>query len=920
MVFRFAVRHLARHWRVNLAVLVVMVLCSALLAGLPMYAAIIAGQSLTRTLANAFAPVRNLEIVTDEFDDGQQTRLGAVLGELVERQVEVRVAVVDVERVIYQPHHSSSRRIHEVLFLRLWSFPLEDDVHLISGRLPRAEPVVTDNSSVVEAVVGVRAAEHMSLEIGDQVATEQEPYHRVQIVGIVTPKDPEADLWWSDPTLLPFNVERIGTADVDSLYLSLIVHPEAMITEVPNHDAFWRFLLRWDQITVDNALELRDGLVSLGNVLSAEDARLKTGLVDLIDHYQSQRALGQVSLLLLTAQSLLAALYIQSSLSAFLVDRSRTQIVSMIGRGYSAWQITRLFALEALWLGLVALFVGPPLAHTGFRITSYLSDGIALGQIPGESWTLALVAVVFSWVALVISLYLVARRLLSNSQEHRNRPKERPKLQQLVLDAFLLILGGLAYWQLRDSGSFMRQVEGPASTAVDPVLLLGPSLLLMALGLVFLRLFPVVLSVLAWLCKRSRSLVLPLSIARLARNPRGPNRIILLISLAAGLVFFATVFGFSVSQRQTTVARYLTGADIRVALALDRERAQADAIHINSLEGVVASSPVYRGQARWSAFESTSINYRALEIAAVDPSTFADVSGYPSGIGTRSMDDVMELLLPNNAQGPIPAVLSSDAPPGAQQVGDRVQYRIGGQICEFVVQGIVDDFPTLSPPFIVTRLDLLEEQIELDNVFQSQAGWRELWLRTDPAQHTDLVSNIKAIEVDLFDAAMFQSGRIAGDVETQLSAFRSDLVAQITVASFGLNATVLVFVSSISFVALQVLAAQSRAAEFGVLRAMGLATRQLLGILVFEGFIMLGLGLVAGTGIGYGLAYIMRPFLSLALASSMGGKAIDRVLINWDVLGPVYTVLVGIYLLSLAFLLVILLRTKIHRVLRIGEE
>jgi len=920
MVLRFAIRHLARHWRINLAVLAVMVLCSVLLAGLPMYAAIIAGQSLSLSLTNAFAPVRNLEVATDELGDEKQARLDAVLGDLVDRQVEIRVVVVDMEREIYQPQYNSSWRIHEVPFLRLWSFPLEDDVRLVSGRLPSADLIVADSGSVIEAVVGARAAEHMSLEIGDEVAMEKEPHHRVRIVGIVTPKAPESDLWWGDPALLPFNVERVGSGDVDSLYLSLIVRPETMVNQIPNHSASWRFLLSWDQITADNALELHDGLVGLSNTLSAQDARLRTGLVDLIDRYQSQRALGQVSLLLLTAQSLFAVLYIQSSLSAFLVDRSRTQLTSMIGRGYSAWQITRVFALEALWLGLVALLLGPGLAYAGFRVSSQPSNTVVLERIPGESWLLSLAAVVANWAALVVAVYLVARRLFSNVQEQRIRPREHPTLQRLVLDALFLILGGLAYWQLRDTGSFVRQVAGPAGTGVDPVLLLGPSLLLLALGMVFLRLFPVVLRVLAWLGQKSRSLVLPLSIARLARNPQGPNRVILLISLAVGLVFFATVFGYSVLQRQTTVARYLTGADVRVALALDRERAQADADHIRSLKGVVASSLIYRGQARWSAFRSSSVNYRALEIAAVDPSSFADVSGYPSGIGTRSMNGAMELLSSDHTQGPIPVILSSDAPPGAQQVGDQVEYRIGGQVCAFIVKGIIDDFPTLSPPFIVTRLDMLEEKVKLDDVFQSQSGWRELWLRTDPALHRDLVSNIKATEVDLFDAAMFQSGRIAGDVQTQLSSFRSDLVAQITVASFGLTAMVLVFVSSVSFVALQVLAAQSRAAEFGVLRAMGLSTEQLLGILALEGSIMLGLGLAAGTGIGYGLAYIMRPFLSLALASSLGGKAIDRVLISWDVLGPVYAVLVGVYLLSIAFLLVALLRTRIHRVLRIGEE
>ena len=98
MSIRFAIRHLTRHWRINLAVLAVMVLCSTLLAGLPMYAAIIAGQSLTLSLTNAIAPVRNIEIATDELDDEKQAHLDAALGSLIDRQVEFRVTVIDIGR------------------------------------------------------------------------------------------------------------------------------------------------------------------------------------------------------------------------------------------------------------------------------------------------------------------------------------------------------------------------------------------------------------------------------------------------------------------------------------------------------------------------------------------------------------------------------------------------------------------------------------------------------------------------------------------------------------------------------------------------------------------------------------------------------------------------------------------------------
>jgi len=210
----------------------------------------------------------------------------------------------------------------------------------------------------------------------------------------------------------------------------------------------------------------------------------------------------------------------------------------------------------------------------------------------------------------------------------------------------------------------------------------------------------------------------------------------------------------------------------------------------------------------------------------------------------------MALLGPTSRQDPPPVLLSPDAPPGNLQIGDYVQYRIGGQICDFRVQGIISEFPTLASPFMVVSLYALEEQIEVDDIFQSQAGWRELWLRTDPAQHGDVVATVKEMKVDLIDAAVFKSGRIAGDVEAQLSAFRVDLVARITVAAFALNAIILTALSSISFAVLQVFAARSRTVEFGVLRAVGWRPSQVLALVLGESLVLSLLGGLAGTLLG----------------------------------------------------------------------
>jgi len=328
---------------------------------------------------------------------------------------------------------------------------------------------------------------------------------------------------------------------------------------------------------------------------------------------------------------------------------------------------------------------------------------------------------------------------------------------------------------------------------------------------------------------------------------------------------------------------------------------------------------VYRGQARWSAFKTVDINYRPANVLAVDPERFARVARYPSGIGDRSMDDLMRLLQ-TQSSGLLPAILSPDAPPGSFEVGDRVEYRVGNQVCAFEVKGIIDEFPTLSSPFLVTDLQLLEQQVNLSDLLMSTMGWRELWLSVDPVQHAELVRTIQSQTVAIEDAALFKAGRIAGDAGAQLRAFRSDLIAQITTAAFGLNAAILVVLSSASFLLIQVFAARRRLIQFGVLRAMGLSSRQLLSLLTMEGLIMLVLGLVTGTGVGHGMAYVMRPFLSLTLSSSLGGQAIDRVVINWHIILRSYGVLVGFYVVSLLLLLVVLVRGNIHRALRMGDE
>lgn len=904
MLFRFTTRHFLRHWRMNALLLLGLLLTAALLAALPLYATAIAGRSLNQRLQDAPIPARNIEIVgpNDSLNSALYGTINNQLGDLVTDRVEVRdLSNLNGARFVFE-EDGNIRDIPERLYLRFWSFDtLPSNVELIEGQLPALEPIESTLShTTLAAALGPGAAASLNLGLGDEVHT-QDGRLRFRVVGIVTPLDPSADMWWSD--LLPFDHERVPACPScpDDIFLSLLVHPQAMSNNLPRHERFWRILTNRDAINVDNVQSIQARIDNLESELA--NAQLRTGLVDILNQHQAQLATARVSLFLLTIQSLLFALYTVGMISAFLVDRSRGELVALSGRGFTGWQITRVYALEGFILAfLVALPLSPFVARIALAIWGGLTDTPIPSVTPAESWTLALLAVTVGWLALVVPVYLATRGDLLAYQRQIARPPARAAWQKVGLDLFLIFLGGLVYWQLRETGTFATvlnrgSAESAAGTA-DPLLLLGPSLLLVAIALLFLRLFPYLLRLAAWMGRQNTSFVLPFGLAKLSRDPVGPSRVVLLVSLAAGLTFFATTFSHTVQTRQSQMAHYLTGADLRVQIPIEAGQPEYD--RLANLPGVLAASPAYyNNRTRWASQLS-----RQATLLAVDPDTFGDVARYAPAVSTLTMPSLLPAL-ESDAGGAIPAVFSADAYPTDKKVGDLIPYMLGSTRLTFEVRGIIRNFPYLSGAFFITNLEQLETQAEL-----TIDGRKELWLSLDPTQQSAVASQIENNGW----------GRVTGDTQSEIRSLQADLPAAETLGAFDLNAFILALLSIAVFVLVHYFAARQRLFEFSLLRAIGLSTNELLALLSLEGVIMMVLGLLGGTLIGFGLAQLMRPFFSNALATAVAGGSLYQLFINWPNLLTLYAILLAAYLVVMLLSLTALLRAGVHRALRIGEE
>ena len=562
-------RHLTRHYRLNAAVLLCLTLASALLAGFSAYTAAIAAQELRQSLDEASPAERALFITGTRytFDKELYEPLQESLGEILRERLVIRHAMALADP---QPALEGKQ---SVALLDVYSFSgLAEHVRLVEGRLPAQirlrEADEYWRPPPIEAVVGARAAEQSGYTVGDRL-TGSKGYHRLDIVGIVEPLDPQGDVWGQD--LSGF---EIGDLDAEAIALPLIIAPGSMRSNYPEapifwHEVSWRITLNHHLVSVDHAEPLHAALINFQTQSATRRAATSTGLVQILADYLARLSRVRMTFFLLTAQTLFFVLYTLTTFTSFMVDRSRVELATLSARGASAWQITRLFGLENLLLALPAgLLLGPGLAQGAMWLWGQSGRETVPSALPREAWLLSGVVAGLGWLALVLPIFLAARRDAPAWQQARARPPQVSVMQKRYLDLYLLTFGGLLYWQLNQSGSFVMRRLGDTQLA-DPLLLMGPSLLLVAMAMVFLRIVPFLLRLVARFFQHLRGAVLPLGLFRLARDPLQPSRVVLLVSLTAGLVLFTRAFGDSLARSQEPLQADALAQGVGAALQLN---------------------------------------------------------------------------------------------------------------------------------------------------------------------------------------------------------------------------------------------------------------------------------------------------------------------------------------------------------------
>jgi hypothetical protein len=551
----FAYRHLRHNWRLNWGVLLCLTLASSLLASLSGYAAAVSAEELQRNLEGAGPAERSLLITGTlyTFGDELYASLEQKLGRVLEDRLVIRHATLPADPGSLEGAGAAQEPV--LAYLDVYSFDkLAEKVHLVEGRLPEQVSLgqaVGNSPPPIEAVIGATAAEQGGFGPGDRL-TASGLYHRLDIVGVVEPLEPEDDVWGGD--LGAFALAESTEPDGGTITLPLIITAESMRSYLGRpifpHEVTWRITLNTQLVGPNTAKPLQSNLVNLETQATARGATISTGLVEILAETLGQLSQVQTALLLLTIQILLFVLYVMVVFTPLVTQRIQAELATLSARGASAWQTTRLFALQNLILALVAgLLLGPALAWGGIYLWSRAAGAPISRLLPGEAWLWSSIAAGLGWLISVSAVFLAARRKAPNLRPPSSAPRPESLVQRHYVDLYLLAFAGILYWQLNQKGSFLLRQLGNRQAA-DPILLIGPTLLVVAVAIVSLRIVPLLLRLLAWPLRRLGGWVLPSGLLHLARDRLAAGRLVLLVGLTAGLVLFGHTFGATLSPRR----------------------------------------------------------------------------------------------------------------------------------------------------------------------------------------------------------------------------------------------------------------------------------------------------------------------------------------------------------------------------------
>jgi hypothetical protein len=554
----------------------------------------------------------------------------------------------------------------------------QEHSRLVEGRWPQAAPVLHDKGLEMEAVMGEPAASSIGLQLGSRVSifpfrTDSSERIVLTVVGLAEPLDPQEEYWMN--SLAYFRTQGIDDNLLYPFYLreddflgSLGARYPAMVG-----DFGWFLFVDSGAVTAGAVEQTEDAVIGLETDINKRFPRslVITGLDKTLADYQRELTLARVPIYLFIALIVVVLLYAMALVMGLLA-RSRTEEAGLLrSRGAGLLQVSALLVLAEGAVAVLAVAAGPFLA---LAIVRYLllrtidPLGVAGPLSVGVSADMFIMGAIGGLLALgVLAASALSRARLGAMESLRElaRPPTVPLLHRYYVDLLVLAALGLLWWQISGRGGFIEREVSTRALQVDPSLLFGPVLGLLAAALVVLRFLPWLVRVLAWAGSRLGPPWLAFSLVRLSRDPLPHGALVVILMMAAALGLFGASFQSTLARSHEEQALYSLGGDLVVR---GRRFSDSSLQTIAVTPGVQAISPVVRDTVKLL----DDFRGDTATLLGIDPEALPDIAWFKDDFAGTDLRELLDPIAQGRQVSPIPgqdAATGLSIPPGGERIG-----------------------------------------------------------------------------------------------------------------------------------------------------------------------------------------------------------------------------------------------------------
>jgi hypothetical protein len=657
----FSAYRLAARWRAALMVIVGVTLAALIGANIPLYTDAVLQIGMLesiRALPEEDVNIHSWVSVANRQLDPQWAQLDADVQVLARTQLSdpypnwVTQALNGAEALPLPVENAPQKTRLRLAYYDHW----QDRVTLVSGTWPQPP---ADDAADLEAALPVSAASELNLAAGDVVvlynaADKGSLPIRVRIAGLILETDPENGYWFSPSPL------RLDSSLEWALETNLLTTRDDFLRVVPQAipDAstwiIWRFVfdysyLPFQQVSavIEHFQAFKQQMAAVIGDQGAPAHRLvyQQNVIAPLKDYQDEVRVLRAPFGLVLIQIGTLVLFFLFVIVSLAQRGERREIALMQSRGAFDAHIVILRGVEGLIVCAAAVMAAPWLARgmlVWFVPTLMDTDRLSLAM-DGQAFAFAALAAGAALIVLLMSLRPVLRLPLITGGGSTVRSASRLWWQRYYLDVVLMIIGLAALWRLLSSNSVLT-VTASGEQRADPLLLIAPSLLFLALGSILLRLFPVIMGLIARAWASRPGLAGVLASWQVSRDPIHYAHITFLLALSIGMGWFATSFQATILASQRDRADYRVGADMRLTeydTAQETARARPLAAYVET-PGVAAAAQAWRQTDVGVTVDGLSFD--GGDILAVDHNAIGRVAYW--------RDDL----------GPLPHIAGSDLP------------------------------------------------------------------------------------------------------------------------------------------------------------------------------------------------------------------------------------------------------------------